>query len=218
MRFAFALVFVLAAGVARAGNNELSIGFADRPLRSRSADAVTGDTLSGAVVGYGRLFGRDLGVPGLELWAGGGLDIGTAQGTMFQTLTSQIESDGIVATVRARYAIFSRVAATARVSLGAAHTSLSLTDESGLTVSDASWAAVASAAAGLDAVLLRHVPYVGSFAVRAELGYARTSAPALTMKPDGSNDGTLHLPMTEASIGHLDLSGPFVAITFLSEF
>lgn len=212
-----AILVLLSAGVASADNHELLVGWQDRSMRAPSADAVTGDNLGGASIGYAHVLPMSP-VPGLELWVGGGMELGAAEGEMFQTLTSELSSVAFVATARARYPLWGPVLATARLSLGAANTSLSLTDESGMKVSDSSWGTTGTAAAGLDVMISHDMPILRSLGARLELGYTRASAPALTLRPDTPDDGTLRLPMTEASIGHLDLSGRFIAITCFSEF
>ena len=206
-----------AAGAASADNHEILVGWQDRSMRAPSADAVTGDNLGGAQVGYAHVLPVAT-LPGLELWLGGGMELGVAEGEMFQTLSSELSTVAFVATARARYWLWRPVFATARLSLGAVDTSLSLTDQAGMKVSDGSWGTVGTAAAGLDVMISRDMPILRSLGVRVELGYTRASAPALTLRPDQPDNGTLRLPMTEASIGHLDLSGRFVAITCFSEF
>lgn len=217
MRLLAILVLVTTAGLASADNHEILVGWQDRSMRAPSADAVTGDNLGGAQIGYAHVLPVAT-IPGLELWLGGGMELGGAQGEMFQTLTTELSTVAFVATARARYWLSRPVFATARLSLGAVNTSLSLTDEAGMKVSDGSWGTAGTAAAGLDVMISRDMPVLRSLGLRVELGYTRASAPALTLRPDRPDDGTLRLPMTEASIGHLDLSGRFVSITCFSQF
>jgi hypothetical protein len=217
MRGMRALIIVtLAAGVAEANPNEIEVGGSGRVLRSASADAVTADSLSGGQLAYMRQLTDVLALPRFELWVGGGVEFGSATGSMFQTMTTEIGSYAIVGMARARYQLIEHVHATARVALGTASTSLKLTDGSGPAVSDSGWGAQATGAAGLDLTALENTRT--SLGVRIELGYTRASAPALNPQPASPDDGTLHLKMSEASIGHLDLSGPFLAISLITSF
>ena len=214
MRVIIAIIgLCAAAATARAGDNELEAGSEVRALRSASADALTSDSLGGGHFAYARSFGELS--PGLELWLGGGLDFGSAGGTMFQTLTTSIDTFEIVATARARYRLYDHVLATARVSAGSTRTALEI-DGSGDDLSDARWGAIVRGAIGLDLAAREHESW--SAVLRAELGYARATAPQLTLQPSTPDDGTLRLPMTETAIGHLDLSGPFFAISLVCQF
>ena len=96
MRHLPALAFALAATGAPAHAdptpNELSFGGTARALRSSSANALTADNLAGITLGAA----RDLGIldggplPGLSLWAEAGLAATSADGTMFQSLSTSI--------------------------------------------------------------------------------------------------------------------------------
>ena len=203
------------SAAAYAGNNELDIGSSNRALRSNSADAVTSDSLGGGQVRYAHRF--DAGQPDVvELWLGGAMEFGGAQGTMFQTMSTDLGSFAVLATARARYYVIDHVAATARVAFGSARASLQLSDNAGHTLSDSGWGAIGEAAAGIDLTAFEHSMLALGF--RFELGYTRTTAPALTLRPPQPSDGTLVLPMNEASIGHLDLSGPFLAFSLVGQF
>jgi hypothetical protein len=97
-----------------------------RALRSPSANALTGDNLAGASFGIARDLGHDLGVdrgswlrPGLTLWVEAGLVTGSADGTMFQSLSTSIDALGLTGGLAARYRLHRRLAASARVALGA---------------------------------------------------------------------------------------------------
>ena len=210
------LVVMLTAGVAAAGPNELEVGGSNRALRSASADAVTADGLGGGQLAYMRQLTDVLDLPRLEVWVGGGVEFGGATGTMFQTMATEIGTYTFVGMARARYRLIDHVHATARVALGTGQTSLKLSDSSGQDVSDASWGVQTSGALGLDLTALEQ--YRPSLGLRIEVGYTRASAPALDPQPASPDDGTLHLKMTEASIGHLDLSGPFLAFSLISSF
>jgi hypothetical protein len=202
-----------AAATARAGDNELEVGSEIRALRSPSADALTENSLGGGELAYAHSLGEL--APGLELWLGGGLDFGGVGGTMFQTMTTTVGTFELVGTARVRYHVYNHVVATARVSAGGARTSLDISDGAA-DLSDARGGAIARGAAGIELATREHARW--SLALRVELGYARAGAPALTLQPATPDDGTLRLPMSESSIGHLDLSGPFVAISLASQF
>jgi len=208
-------ILCLTAGVAHAGSNEIDVGSANRALRSSSADAVTADGLGTGHVGYMRRISPPFDVSDLELWVGGSMEIGGATGTMFQTLSTEIGSYAVLATARARYRLIDHVTATARVALGPARTSLELKDPSGMALSDSGWGVATTGALGLDLTALEDRAM--SLGLRFEVGYARTSAPALS--PHASvDDSTLHLPMSAASFGHLDLSGPFATFSLITQF
>src|SRR5215510_6575447 len=69
--------------------NELSLGGNIRALRSSSANALTGDNLSGVSIGAA----RDLGLsplPDVSLWAEAGLVADAADGTVFQAMSTAI--------------------------------------------------------------------------------------------------------------------------------
>jgi len=215
MRAMFSIILLCAAAAtARAGDNELEAGGETRALRSASADALTDASLGGGHFAYARSFGEL--APGLELWLGGGLDFGGAGGTMFQTLTTTIGTFEILATARVRYRLYDHLLATARVSAGSTRTSLEIDDGMGSDLSDARWGAIVRGAVGIDLAAREHETW--SMALRAELGYARATAPELVLQPSTPDDGTLRLPMTESAIGHLDLSGPFAAISLVCQF
>lgn len=215
---ALALLLVLAsAGIARADHNQIDVGGGDRALRSSSADALTDQGLGLVRMAYARALDLEL-VPGLELWIGGATELGSAQGTLFQTMTTSIDTMAFLGTARLRYPLLAHVAATASLELGTARTAVGLDDGTGARVSDSGWGGIGTGALGLDLIALRDAPLVKTFGARIELGYARATSPKLTLRPDGADDGTLHLRMTEASIGRLDLSGPFFTVSFLSQF
>jgi hypothetical protein len=211
------LLLAAAAVPARAGDgNELTIGSWNRALRSPSANAVTGDNLVGGALTYARDV-RIRPVPGLAVWATGSFTWAGADGTMFKTLATDIDVLGLSAGGRARYRLHDRVALSARLDLGAARTSLRLEDAMGHTAADARWAAIATAAVGLDLLAIAGPRF--SLGLRAELGYTAASAPALTAAPDrGGDDDVIRLPMVEASLGHLDLGGRFFGVSAISQF
>lgn len=217
MRALVLLLVLTSAGLARADHNQIEVGGGDRALRSSSADALTDQGLGLVRMSYARALDVDL-PGGLELWVGGATELGSAQGTLFQTMTTSIDTMAFLGTARVRYPLWWHLAATASVDLGTARTAVALDDGSGARVSDSGWGGVGTGALGLDLIALRDAPLVKTFGARLEVGYARATSPKLTLRPDGADDGTLHIRMTEASIGRLDLSGPFVTLSFLSQF
>ena len=203
------IMVLFAASAAHADGNEITAGGGSRALRSTSADAVTSDSLGMGALGYAHAL--DIGpVPRLALWAEAGFDWGSADGTMFQTMTTHVTSQMFVAGVRAHYTLHRLIDATARLDLGTARAALSID-----SASDSGWGAVAQGALGVD-LYAEHTPSFG-IGLRAELGYTATSAVALTPHTDSPSD-TLKLQMTDASIGHLDLSGPWFAVSLIATF
>jgi hypothetical protein len=172
--------------------------------------------MSGGHFAYMRRLDDPLDVDGLELWIGGGMHIGAASGTLFQTMSTELGATEILGMARARYPLIEHVTASARVGLGSARTSLELKDQAGHSLSDSAWGGLAEAALGLELTGLES--HAASIGLRLELGYVRATAPALSPRPDTPDDGTLRLTMSQASIGHLDLSGPFVEMSLLSQF
>lgn len=212
--FAFAFAMLGGARVARGDGHELAIGQAARSLRSSSADAVATASLDGGVVSYAHDLGLAL-APRLSLWAIGDLEWASTTGTLFQTMTTEVDTIALGGGARLRYAPYRRLAATARVVIGSARTALVVRDASGNAARDAGWAGLATAAAGLDLMAIAGRSF--ALGVRAELGY--TAARAVPLTPTSDHGGSaVRLPMTEAGIGHLDLSGPFVAIAVIAQF
>ena len=209
---------VLAAGaasVAHAGGNEVSVSDSNRALRSPSADALTGDSLGGGAIAYARDLGSVL-LPDLRLWARAGIAWGDVQGDMFQTIGTDVSKFELALGARARYAILRRLAATARVDVGAAHTSLTLSPVSSDELTSARWEPAVTAAIGLD-VLAIDTPQFG-LGLRAELGYVEAGAAPLSLKTENGDDGTLRLPATMAPFGHLDVSGPTFEFGVYTQF
>jgi hypothetical protein len=197
--------------------DEVSLGAAARALRSPSANAVTDDDLAGMSIGLARDLGHDLGVepvPGLALWVEAGLVTGTASGTMFQSLFTKIEQLGLTGGIAVRYRLHRLITASARGAVGAQRARLAISDRSA-TAYDHAWGAMASAGAALDVFAVSR-PRFG-LGVRAELGYVAAQGIALTPRTDRADD-TLAITMADAAIGHLDLSGPSVALSLLGQF
>lgn len=195
-------------------HDELWIGGGARALRAPSANALTGDNLSGSSFGYARDLGLAV-LPDLAVWAEAGIATGNAQGTMFQTLATEITTIGLIGGLRARYQLHRLIAASARFALGAQRARVAITDNAGGAASDHGWGTLASAGAALDLFAVARPPF--GIGVRAELGYVAAQAIALTAHRDTGGD-TLMLPMDEVALGHLDLSGPTFAVSLVGQF
>jgi hypothetical protein len=200
-----------------AHHDEVSLGGAARALRSPGANALTGANLAGASVGIARDLGHDLGAslrPGLTLWAEAGLVTGSAEGMMFQSLSTSIDALAVTGGVAARYRVHRRITAGARLAIGAQRARVAI-ESAGTTAYDHGWGAMASAAAALD-LFLTTPPRFG-LGLRVEAGYVAAQGIALTLHTDRPGDA-IPLAMTELSLGHLDLSGPSASLSLLGQF
>src|SRR5262245_48552216 len=131
MRIAIALlVHLLLVSNVHAGNNELTLSETLRSLRTSSVNAVTEDSLFGGALSYGRYLGIDV-LPGLELWGHGTFTWGGAEGTMFQTLSTELDSLGLTIGARARYRLHRRLDASVRLDVGATRAALAIRDDGG---------------------------------------------------------------------------------------
>jgi len=210
------LAILLLTSTAHAGDNELSAGSGTRALRSASANALTDASLGGGGFAYARRLPLHV-RPGLELWATGAAWFGTAEGTMFQTLATEIDLQQYAVGARARYPLWRRiVVGSARLDLGLAETSVDLRDDAGHAAGDSGWGAIATGALGLELLAITHPRF--SLGMRFELGYVVASATELTAKSDQPGEGTIQLDRMEASLGHLDLGGRFFAMTLIIGF
>jgi hypothetical protein len=215
MRNAFLIAFVLTtAGTARADGNEFAVGSSIRALRAASADAVTANSLAGGAIEYARALHLPV-PPGLAIWADAGVNWGSASGTLFEAMTTDVGNICFTIGGRARYAIWKHLAVGGRVELGANRTSLELADAR-VAASGHGWGTVAAVASSIDVLALASEHF--SLGVRIELGYVKTASVGLTLAPDRPDDGTLKLPMSAASVGHLDLSGPSFGFRAISQF
>jgi hypothetical protein len=191
----------------RAPRAELAAGAHHRALRSPSANAVTGDNLGGIALSLA----RDLGLrasPRLGLWATAGLSRARAQGALFRSLAAEVDALGIAAGLGARYRAHARVAAGARLELGAARAALRLEDPQGRGTEDAAWGGLVVAAASVD--LFAIAGPRAALGVRLELGYAAAAPIALSARATAmAGPSASDLPETAAPLGALDLSGRF---------
>ncbi|HEX5064360.1 MAG TPA: hypothetical protein VFV99_33525 [Kofleriaceae bacterium] len=208
------IALLLLTGTAYAGNNEISYTSTNRALRSDSANALTGDSLFGGGLAYGRRINT---LAGLEMWVNGTFGWGTASGEMFQTMTTQLSTLWLTAGAQLRYHLTERrFVASGRLDVGSARASLAIHDDMGHTASDHGWGAISSAALGIDCYAFAGQRYALSF--RAELSAVATSSIPLTATPDATSDDTLHLEMTAASLGGLNLSGPAFSVSAVFQF
>ena len=215
LTFLTTIVTATTAAHADTNHDELWIGGGTRTLRSASANALTGDNLSGSSFGYA----RDLEIavlPRLAIWAEAGMAIGSASGEMFQTLSTEISTVGLSGGLRARYSLHPLIAASARFALGAQRTRVSITDHAGGgTASDHGWGTLASMGAALDLFAMARPPF--GLGMRAELGYVVAQSTGLTARRDTPGD-VLMLPENEVALGRLDLSGPTFTISVVGQF
>ena len=236
-RLALALAAVVALAAARAHadtdvgaptpaapphHTEISLGAAARALRSASANALTGANLSGGAFGVARDLGHDLGLtlsPQLSLWLEAGLTTGSARGTLFQSMSTSIDSYDLTAGLAARYRIFQRLAASARVALGAQRVRVAIDPHAASALDeppyDHAWSALATAGVALDAFALARPPF--GLGIRVEAGYVAARPFDVNLHVDPP-DGAITLAMTSAGLGRLDLSGPTVAVSVLGQF
>ncbi|HEY5922280.1 MAG TPA: hypothetical protein VIV11_11445 [Kofleriaceae bacterium] len=213
MRSLIALLLLTAS--AHAGNNELTYGGTSRALRTSSANAVTGDSLVGGELRYARRLGHGF-IPHLELWTHGTFAWGTADGTMFQTLGTDLDALTLALGAQVRYDLHHRITASARLDLGTTRAALVISDDMGHTARDHGWGATTAATLGLDFYAFHGARY--ALALRFELGAVATSSIPLTATPDTASEDTLQLEMTAASLGSLNLSGPVIAASLVGQF
>jgi hypothetical protein len=213
MRIAIALLFI--STTAYAEGHEVSYGGGFRALHKPSANAVTNDSLGGGVLGYAHALDVEP-MPGLAVWAEAGMGWGGTNGTMFQTLSTDVSTISFTAGGRARYELHRLAAVSAHLDLGTARAAFSLRDDAGHTASDHGWGAVTNVGAALDLFAIRNRRF--ALGLRVDLGYVAASGIDLVATPESSSDGTLQLQMTAAGLGTLDLSGSTFGVSLVSEF
>lgn len=215
MRFAIAILLATTATAHADVNNEISISEQLRALRTSSANALTEDSLFGGAVTYERNFGTPL-IPQIQLWGVGMFGWGGAEGTMFQTLSTELDTLAFTIGARARYAWRPRIVASARLDLGTTRAAVAIRDDAGHTASDHGWGATTQAALGLDLYAIRSPHFM--MGARVEFGYVATSSIPLVATPESPSEGTLQLEMTAASLGSLNLSGKLFAASLVGQF
>lgn len=193
--------------------NELELGSWQRALRTPSANAVTGDDIGGGTFSYARQLPLDV-VPDLGVWAVASYAGGSTSGTMF-TMATDIAYLHLMGGLRARYRVWDALRVGGRATLGSARTSLVL-DDGMRTYSDRKWGSVAEAAAEVELLAVSRRSF--AFGLRAEYGYTQVHGVPLAPRADEVDGDTIALPVTQASLGKLDLGGPFFAITVIGQF
>jgi len=197
-------------------NDELAMGSWVRSLHTPSANAITEDPLGGGTFAYARQVMPELVLPKLSLWGVAAFSGGGVLGTMFQTMTTSVEYLEFTAGARARYMLWRRyLSASARLDVGATRAALDIEND-GQHYRDHGWGAVTTAAVSLD--LMAYAGRTFGIGMRAELGRAMESGIALAPRANRPDDGTIELPMSSASLGHLDLGGSYFAFTLIGQF
>lgn len=209
------LFVITAATTAHAGNNELYIGENHRALHTDSANAVTDSSIAGGSLGYARALNLPV-IPRLALWADASFGWGGADGMMFQTVTTEIDTLMLAVGGRARYQLHRLVVASASLDVGTSRASLVLRDSAGHSASDAGWGGMTAGALGLDLFAVNKPRF--ALGLRLELGYVATSSVSMTATPESDRNDSLHLQMTAASLGSLNLSGSTFAASVISQF
>jgi hypothetical protein len=221
------LALMMMSATAYAGDHELAIGGTSRALHSPSANAVTHDSLVGGALGYAHHLPIEL-APGLQIWVEGRFGWGGVEGTMFQTLSTELDTLAFTAGGRARYPVFQQVpglrhapilrhlTAIARLDVGTARAAFAIRDEAGHTASDAGWGGTSAAALGLELVGPPRSRF--SVGLRAELGYTAATAIPLVATPEDGDMATLELATTAAGLGSLDLSGRMFVLSAVGQF
>lgn len=210
------LLSLLVTSTTYASNNEVELGSTTRAMRSSSADALTGDSLVGGGIDIGRRLVIDL-PRRFSLWSDAGVTWSGATGEMFSVLATDLFDTTLTAGLHLRYTPVRNLAVSAGVAIGAQHAELSITDSMGHVASDAAWGAVARASIKLDLLAVDFTRF--ACGVRIELGYLASQGIALVPTEQRTDDAdTLHIPMSEASLGHLDLGGAFIHVGLVSQF
>lgn len=214
-----AALAALANPASGAPDDELSIGVSSRQLRSSSANAVTEQDLGGGELVYARDIGDTLGIaihPRLSLWGDASYRWGDAEGMMFRTLSTRIDTDELALGGRVRYALHRRIVASARLGVGTARTELRLVDAQGHRNGDSRWAGTAATSVALDLMAVARSRF--GLGMRVELGYVTATAPEMTARSEDGDDGTIMLPVEQVSFGHLDLGGRYLTVAWFGQF
>lgn len=212
MQIAVIALALCTATPAFAGDNELALGRSSRSLRTASANAVTGENLGGVQLTAARQIHLEL-VTNLQIWGAIGFASTSTEGDVFGMQT-EIDALDVTFGGRARYLLHSHVALFARLEGGPTRTALSI-QGNGHTVSDQRWGMLGTGAVGIDLMAMARSRF--GFGMRFELGYVAHSGPALA-PAEGASEDMLVLSGSQASIGHLDLGGRYVAFSLLAQF
>ena len=209
-----AILCVMTGAAYADGDVSVSVGSDIRALHSDSANALTGDSLVGGQLEVPRIRLPIELVPNLSLWAEAGFVGSSAQGTLFNSLNTDVSTSELTAGLQARYRVYrrrDRVRARADFGAARATTCRSLrrrTRWRARATTHGARSRAAHSASELMAIDGGEGASRWDIGLRIEFGYTQASKIALSPTPDHPNDDTLRLPMMEASLGHLDLSGP----------
>ncbi len=219
MRKILAAALLTSASIAHAGTpgtHEVSFGSKTRALRTSSANALTDESLIGGGVGYEHALGFQL-IPDLALWATATIGGASADGTLFQTMSTDVDSFDLGVGARARYPLRGQwLRATARLAVGAARTSVELHDD-GHTAGDSAWGPTLEGGLGIELATSRPGARI-SVGLRLEVGYVAAAPVSLTATPSSGSGGTLQLDMSPSSLGRLNMSGGVFAFSLLTDF
>ena|ERR1043165_5142099 len=215
LRTTIALLLLVPVGTAYAGDNEVSLTETARALHTDSANAVTEDGMVTGTLGYARHIDIPL-LDNLRLWATGNFSWGGTSGEMFQTMTTDVGTLMFAAGGRAQYQLHRLVVASARLDVGTTRASLTLEDEEGHSAKAKGWGPMSQVGLGLDLYAVNKPNF--TFGLRLELGYVATGNIDMTAGPPSESNDTLHLQMTAASLGSLNLSGSTFAASVVSQF
>lgn len=208
------ITLLLLTSTAHAGTNEITLGSSSRTLRSASANAITADSLGSGRLAYAHDLGLDL-APKLRVLVEGALTWGSASGTLFQTATTDLTTFGLLVGARAEYRVYRHLTAGARLDAGTGYADLTLRED-GHSAADSRWSGLVDAAIGVDALAVQRKRF--SLGVRVELGYAIQHVPPLAPQRADGDDTAIKLEMMGASLGHLDLDGPYLGLSAVSSF
>ena len=188
----------------------IEMGSATRWMRDRSAGAITTDPLSSFVMSAERRiatfelprgFALDLGLE--ATWANG-----VANGTIFQTLTTDLGDNEWLGGVHASARVWHTLGVSARAAAGVTRTDLSIAPEQNpemKSVDDHGWGRIATATIGADFQPVHTKLF--ALGVGMELGWVATSAVTMHAYPSDRPDPDLSIETAFASIGHVDLGG-----------
>jgi hypothetical protein len=221
------VAILLVTATAHAGNDELSIGVSNRALLTSSANAVTGDGLVGGALTYSRRLGLQLG-DDLALWIDGRFIWGAVDGTMFDSMASELDTLALVAGARVSYPfmrhvprlsetpLVQNIGLTGRIGVGTARAALAIRDYNGGEARDAGLGATSEVALGLEL----SAPTKPTFSLGLRLEAGVTIAEAIPLQAEMEQGGAqiIVLDADAAPLGALDLTGPFVLLSALGQF
>lgn len=190
----------------------LSIGSHTRWFGDTSAASLGGDSLAGPRIVLGRSLSPQ---PRRRFTVGYGVfvryDYGTASGTMFGTLTSELSQHAWSAGARIETPLVLGVRGYGEAALGVTRSALAVrTSNREMPVDDHGWEPLASATVGLDAPLIRQRGF--RLGVALDVGYTWVKAVPLRALPSDRPDPQLAIPTDFTALGSLDTRGPALAV------